>query len=179
MHGGGERANGYAARHSPPKWTAQCPRASPSPQRERAFVRPLHSTWSASLHCERHDLVRCEWRQNRWQPFFLVSSEEPSRSRLDECFLTGRYQAPANARPPPSPKFIGGHDIMARPPLISHPPFCFSCSHIRWQCWRKRIRATASSGWVCGRTSLPIHSYWMESEGEPSVQAVQSNICTR
>ncbi len=49
---------------------AQCSRASPSPQRKRAFARPLHSTWSASHGCERHDLVRCELRRNRWQPFF-------------------------------------------------------------------------------------------------------------
>jgi len=56
---------------------------------------------------------------------------------------------------------------------------CFSCSHIRWWRWRKRIWAPASSGWVCGRTSLPAHSYWMEGEGEPSVQAMQSHICTR
>ncbi len=30
----------------------------------------------------------------------------------------------------------------------------------------KRIWAPASSGWVCGRTSLPPHSYQMEGEGE-------------
>ncbi len=76
-------------------------------------------------------------------------------------------------------KFIRAHDIMARPPLVSHLSFCFSCSHICWWRWRKRIRAPASSGWVCGSTSLPAHSYWMEGEGEPSVQAVQSHICTR
>ncbi len=34
------------------------------------------------------------------------------------------------------------------------PSFCFSCSHIRWRRWRKRIWAPASSGWVCGCTSL-------------------------
>ncbi len=39
---------------------------------ERAFACPLHSTWSASLRCERHDLVWCEWRRNRWQHFFLA-----------------------------------------------------------------------------------------------------------
>ncbi len=65
------------------------------------------------------------------------------------------------------------------PPLISHPTFCFSCSHIRCRCWRKRIRAPACSGWVCGRTSLPAHSYRMEGEGEPAIQAAQSHICTR
>ncbi len=42
----------------------------------------------------------------------------------------------------------------------------------------KRIRAPTSSGWVCGRTSLPAHSYRMEDEGEPPVQAVQGHICT-
>ncbi len=51
------------------------PRASPSSQRERAFAHPLHSTWSASLRCERHDIVWCEWRQNKWQPFFLPASD--------------------------------------------------------------------------------------------------------
>ncbi len=36
----------------------------------RAFACPLHSTWSASLRgCERHDLVRWEWRRDGWQPF--------------------------------------------------------------------------------------------------------------
>ncbi len=71
------------------------------------------------------------------------------------------------------------HEIVARPLLISHLSFCFSCSHIYWRHWRKRIRAPASSGWVCGRTSLPAHSYRMEGEGEPSVQSVQSHIRTR
>ncbi len=71
------------------------------------------------------------------------------------------------------------HEIVARPLLILHLSFCFSCSHIRWRHWRKRIRAPASSGWVCGRTSLPAHSYRMEGEGEPSVQSVQSHIRTR
>ncbi len=37
-----------------------------------------------------------------------------------------------------SPKFIRAHDIVARPPLVSHPSFCFSCSHICW--WRRRKR---------------------------------------
>ncbi len=45
--------------------SAQCQHVSQSPQRERVFARPLHSTWSASLcGCERYDLVRCEWRRN-------------------------------------------------------------------------------------------------------------------
>ncbi len=38
---------------------------------ERIFACPLHSTWSASLRCERHNLVWCEWWRNRWQPFFI------------------------------------------------------------------------------------------------------------
>ncbi len=86
---------------------------------------------------------------------------------------------PINARSPSSPKFIRAHDIMTRLPLVSHPSFCFSCSHIRWRHWRKRIRAPASSGGICGRTSLPAHSYRMEGEGELLVQALQSHICTR
>ncbi len=43
----------------------------------------------------------------------------------------------------------------------------------------KWIRAPVSCGWVCGCKSLPAHSYRMEGEEEPSVQAVQSHICTR
>ncbi len=43
----------------------------------------------------------------------------------------------------------------------------------------KRIRAPTSSEYVCGRPSLPAHSYLMEGEGEPYIQAVQSHICTR
>ncbi len=67
---------------------------------------------------------------------------------------------------------------MARSPLVSHASFCFSCSHIcKWR-WRKRIRAPASSEWVCGRTYLPAHSYRMKGEDAPSVQAVQSHVCT-
>ncbi len=70
-------------------------------------------------------------------------------------------------------------EIVLHPLLISHPSFFFSCSNICWRRWRKRIRAPASSGWVCGCTPLPAHSYRMEGEGEPSIQAVQSYICTR
>ncbi len=55
------------------------------------------------------------------------------------------------------------HEIVVRPLLILHPSFCFRCSHIRWRHWRKRIRAPASSGWVCGRTSLlAIHPSLVE-----------------
>ncbi len=36
----------------------------------------------------------------------MVSAEEPSRSRLDECFLTGAIKPPANARHPSSLKFM-------------------------------------------------------------------------
>ncbi len=47
---------------------AQCPHASPSPQ--RAFACPLHPTLSASLcGCEQHDLILCEWQRIGWQPF--------------------------------------------------------------------------------------------------------------
>ncbi len=69
------RLEPFLAHRQKTPWTdAQCPRASSSPQRERAFVRPLHSTWSASLCCERHDLVWCEWWRNRWQPDAKVLS---------------------------------------------------------------------------------------------------------
>ncbi len=52
-------------------------------------------------------------------------------------------------------------------------------SHLLTVLKNKGIRAPTSSGWVCGHTSLPAHSYRMEDEGEPSVQAVQGHICTR
>ncbi len=181
----------------------------------------LLALW-ASLCRERHDLARCEWQRNRWQPFFLsasdaevcscsvtlcdpalltssssrgahlhhdkgcqwararmVSTEEPSRSRLDECFLMGCCQ-----RPPPTLVPLLSRSsyeltiLWHAPPFVSHLSFCFSYSHIRWRRWRKRIRAPASSERVCGHTSMPAHSYRMEGEGEPSVQAVQSHICT-
>ncbi len=56
---------------------------------ERAFARPLHSTWSASLRCERHDLIRCEWWRNRWQPFlwWLLMRKELSGSVTDPTLL--------------------------------------------------------------------------------------------
>ncbi len=123
-----------------------------------SYRRPRHVTPDSEQMSDKG----CQWARAR-----MVSAEEPSRRRLDECFLTGSYQANAS-----SPKFIRAHDIVARPPLVSHPSFCFSCSHICWWRWRKRIWAPASSGWACGRTSLPAHSYQMEGEGEPSVQAV-------
>ncbi len=69
--------------------------------------------------------------------------------------------------------------IKSSPLLVSQPFFYFRCSHISWRRWRERIWAPVSSGWVRGRTSLPAHGYWMEGEGESSVQAVQSHICTR
>ncbi len=175
------------------------------------LARPLHSTWSASLRCERHDLVRCEWRRNRWQPFFLVASdtEELSCSVTDptllplsswafnelglewsllrshlaagwmSVFSQGAIKSPTNTCPPSSPTFVWAHDILVCPPLVSHTSLCFSCSNICWRCWIKRIRAPASSGWVCGHTSLLAHSYQIEGKAEPSVQAVQSYICTR
>ncbi len=131
---------------------------------------PLHVTPDS----ERMRSSSASWQGCQW----ARAQMEQSRSRLDECFLTGRYQAPANARPPSSPKFIRANGIMACPPLVSHPSFCFSCSQICWRHWRKRIWAPASSGWVCGRTSLPAHSSQMDGEGKPSVQAVQRHICT-
>ncbi len=56
---------------------------------ERAFARPLHSTWSASLRCEWHDLIRCEWWRNRRQPFLwrLLMRKELSGSVTDPTLL--------------------------------------------------------------------------------------------
>ncbi len=101
-------------------------------------------------------------------------------SRLDECFLMGCCQ-----RPPPTLVPLLSRSsyeltiLWHAPPFVSHLSFCFSYSHIRWRHWRKRIRAPASSERVCGHTSMPAHSYRMEGEGESSVQAIQSRICTR
>ncbi len=57
-----------------------------------SYRHPLHVTpdsewknWGAHPH---HD-KGCQWARAQ-----MVSAEEPSRSRLDECFFTGRYQAP-------------------------------------------------------------------------------------
>ncbi len=68
-------------------------------ERERAFVCPLHSTWSASLRRERHDLVWCEWRWKRIQPFFLAASdaEECLGSVTDPALLTSSSSRNAGA----------------------------------------------------------------------------------
>ncbi len=106
----------------------------------------------------------------------MVSAEEPSHSRLNECFLTGRYQRSSPILPRSSNKFT----------VLWHAPHS------------SRIRPAASAALTSvdgteekgnehlplldefvARTSLPAHSYQMEGEGEPSVQAVQSHICTR
>ncbi len=109
----------------------------------------------------------------------MVFAEEPSRSRLDECFLTGRYQVPHQRSSPFFPEVRTSSRYSGMPPLVSHTSLCFSCSNICWRCWIKGIRAPASSGWVCGHTSLLAHSYRIEGKAEPSIQAVQSYICTR
>ncbi len=95
----------------------------------------------------------------------------PLRSHLAaECFLTGRYQSPPPMLVPLLPRSSYELTILwGALPLLSHLSFCFSCSHIRWRLWRKGIRAPATSGWVCGRTSLPAHSFRMKGEGEPFV----------
>ncbi len=79
----------------------------------------------------------------------VVSSGVPSGS-----LLTLNPLLPRSAR--------RAHKIVVRPLLILHQSFCFSCSHIPWRRWRKGIQAPASSRWVCGRTSLPAHSYRMQ-----------------
>ncbi len=71
-----------------------------SHRRERAFTRPLHSIWSA-----------CGG-----------SPEEPSCSRLDECFLTGHHQAPRQRL---SPFFPEVHDELT---ISWHAPHS-SCIH--------------------------------------------------
>ncbi len=202
---------------------AQCPHASPSPQREREFTRPLHSAWSASLRCERHDLIRCEWRWIRWIAFFFLAASDTkvlsgsvtdpalltssslcnTRLRADEelirvmtkavnelewyplrshlaagctsVFSRDSIKPPANAHPPSSPEVHDELTILWHPPPL-HPSFCFRCSHISWRHWRERIRASAPSGWVRGRASLPVHGYRMEGKGEPSIQAVHQHL---
>ncbi len=94
-------------------------------------------------------------------------------------FFRGAIRPSANARPLLPWSTRRAHEIVTRPLLVSHSSFCLSCSYIGWRRWRKGTQAPASSGWICGRTSLPAHSYRMEGEGEPSVKAVQSPIYTR
>ncbi len=102
-----------------------------------------------------------------------------ARGQLSFLWCPLRSHLAAGWKSPFFPEVHTSLQYYGTPPLVSHPSFCFSCSHIRWRHWRKRIRAPASSGWVCVCTSISTHSYWMEGEGEPSVQAVQSHICTR
>ncbi len=107
-----------------------------------------------------------------WSP-----PEEPSCSRLDEWFLPGHHQA---LRQSSSPFFPEVHDELTkswRAPYSS----CIrlSASAALTSVDGERIRAPAPSGWVRGHTSLPAPGYRIEGEGEPSVQAVQSHICTR
>ncbi len=66
------------------------------------------------------------------------------------------------------------HEIMMRPYSSR---ICPSASSALKSVDGAAIRAPTSSGWICGRTSLPAQSYRMEGEGEPPVQAVQSHIC--
>ncbi len=58
--------------------------------RERAFVRPLPSTWSLSFRSEQHYLIWCKWRRSRWLLFFLAASdvEVCSGSGTDSALLT-------------------------------------------------------------------------------------------
>ncbi len=86
------------------QWQASSCRSMPAclavtAERERAFVCPLHSTWSASLRCERHDLVWCEWRWKRIQPFLLAASdvEECLGSVTDPALLTSSSSRNAGA----------------------------------------------------------------------------------
>ncbi len=109
----------------------------------------------------------------------MVSAEEPSRSRLDKCFITGRYQAPHKCSSPFFPEVHTSSQYCGTPPTHLASVLLLQLRSHLLRCWRKRIWEPASSGWVCGRTFLPAHSYRMEGKGEPSVQAMQSHICTR
>ncbi len=163
-------------------------------------------SWSASLRREQDYFVRCEWRRNRWQTFFLAASDaeecsgfvtdpalltssssrnarlradeelicimtkavnelglewSPLRSHLAaECFLTRVFshwaltKPPANARPLLPRSSYELTILWHASTRLASVLLLQLLSHIRWRRWRKRIRAPASSGWVCGRTSL-------------------------
>ncbi len=105
----------------------------------------------------------------------MVSAEEPSRSRLDECFLRGHYQAPRQRSSPFFPEVHTSLRYCGTPPSIL---LLQLLSHLL-TALKKNDTSTCLLWWVCGRTSLPAHSYRMEGEGEPSVQSAQSHIRTR
>ncbi len=47
----------------------------------------------------------------------MVSAEEPSHSRLDECFLTGCYQAPRQRSSPFFPEVLTSSRYCGTPPI--------------------------------------------------------------
>ncbi len=109
----------------------------------------------------------------------MVSAEEPSRSRLDECFLMRRYQSPPPTFVTLLPRSSYEVTILWYAPhscLIRSSASVALTSIDSTQ--KKGYEHLPPPGWVCGRTLLPAHSYRMEGEGEPSIQAVQSHICT-
>ncbi len=65
-------------------------------------------TWGAHLH---HD-KGCQWARAR-----MVSAEEPSHSRLDECFLTGCYQAARQRSSPFFPEVLTSSRYCGTPPI--------------------------------------------------------------
>ncbi len=97
-----------------------------------------------------------------WSP-----PEEPSRRRLEECFLPGRRQAP---RQRASPFFPEVHKLITKSwpaPYLSR--LCASSSSALTSvdgAKDERIRQPASPG-VSGRTSLPAHGYWLEGKSRP------------
>ncbi len=71
----------------------------------------------------------------------------------------------ANARLPSSPKSMTSSQNRGTPPTRLASVLLLPLPHISWQCWRERIRAPASSGWVRGRRYLPSHGYRIGRQG--------------
>ncbi len=174
LGGGVERAYGYAARHSPPKWAGPLVIygyisdyiSNPSSLTPRfAIETPQQLDWTSCsdqladpvypLLPSGDDLKEPHKRANfshqtprqRSSPFFPEVHEE----------LTKSWSAPYSSRNCPSASAaltsIDGAEEKGYERL--HP-----------------------TGWVRGHASLPTQGYWMEGEGEPYVHAVQSHFCT-
>ncbi len=139
-----------------------------------------------SCHLLLHATPESEWMKSSSASWWRLSTSSGSnglclRSHLaagwTSGFLWGAIKPSAIVRPPSSPKFMTSSRNCGTPPTHLAPVLLLPLLY--WHRWRERIRAPASSGWVCGHTSLSTHGYRMGGEGEPSVQAVQSYICTR
>ncbi len=106
----------------------------------------------------------------------MVSAEEPSRSRLDECFLMGRYQSPPPTLGPLLPWSSYELTILWHTPHSSRirPSASVALTSVDGA----EEKVPASTGWVCGLTSLPAHSYRMEgfrpSRAEPHLHLLDA-----